>query len=52
MKKLVNILSVVIILLITFIAWWKYYEFYYLDKCLDMWGWINPWNHSICVIEK
>ena len=52
MKKFINILSIIIILLITFIAWGKYYEFYYVDKCLDMWGGINSWDYGICVIEK
>lgn len=52
MKKTIAIPLAILILVLTFIAWWKVYEFQYTDICLDMWGWKNPWGYEICVIEK
>ncbi len=52
MKK-INIWILVILMLIVWIfIWVKYEQLSYLDKCLDLWWWLNPWNYNICVIEK
>jgi len=52
MKKISLIVWIIFIIAFSFITWWKWYEFWYLDRCLDMWGWMNPWDYDICVIEK
>jgi len=37
MKKMLPTIVVITALTIWLIAWWKWYEFKYLDICLDMW---------------
>jgi hypothetical protein len=46
------ILSCIIFLFVGFFVGYKYSQFDYKDKCLDLGGGQNPEHHSICVIKE
>ncbi len=42
----------IVFLLTGFFGGYKYFQFDYRDKCLDLGGGQNPGNYPICVVEK
>ena len=50
--KVLFILAVCIAALMGFWAGTVWYQFNYLDRCLDAGGGANPGNYPICIIEK
>jgi hypothetical protein len=52
MKKISVLLMGVIFLVIGFFGGYKYFQFNYKDKCLDLGGGQNPKDYPICVVEK
>jgi hypothetical protein len=51
MKKISVLLMGVIFLVIGFFGGYKYFQFNYKDKCLDLGGGQNPGNYPICIVE-